>query len=50
MHDEKEAMVEEDCSAVPAGQNTAISRRLRTALVFLANLITGLLPTSRCYP
>ena len=50
MHDEKVAKLGWDSSAIPADGNNAISRHPHTALVFLVNLITRLLPLSRFYP
>jgi len=49
MHDERDTMMGQKSSAMLASGNCAISRRPRTALVFLANRITRLLPTSRCF-
>jgi len=42
-------MMGQNSSAMPISGNSAISRRPRTAVVFLVNLITRLLPPSRCY-
>jgi len=49
MHDEHDTMTVQNSSAMPIVRNSAISRHPRTALVFLANMITRLLPPSRCY-
>jgi acetyltransferase-like isoleucine patch superfamily enzyme len=49
MHGEQDAMVGQNRSAMLASGNCAGSQRPRTALVFVANRITRLLPTSRCF-
>ena len=49
MHDEQDTTIGQTSSAMPIGGNLAISRRPRTALVFLANKFARLLPPSRCY-
>jgi acetyltransferase-like isoleucine patch superfamily enzyme len=48
-HDEQATMMGQQDNGMHVGENSAGCRRPRTALVFLANLITRLLPPSRCY-
>jgi acetyltransferase-like isoleucine patch superfamily enzyme len=49
MHDEQDTVLGQSGSAMRIDGYSAISRRPSTALVFLANMITRLLPTSRCF-
>jgi acetyltransferase-like isoleucine patch superfamily enzyme len=49
MHDDQDSMTGQQNSDVHGGENSAGSRSPRTALVFLANIITRLLPASRCF-
>jgi acetyltransferase-like isoleucine patch superfamily enzyme len=49
MHGEQGTMVGQNRGAMLASGNCASSQRPRTALVFVANRITRLLPTSRCF-
>jgi acetyltransferase-like isoleucine patch superfamily enzyme len=49
MRDERDTMMGQQYSGMHGGENSVGCRRPRTALIYLVNLITRLLPLSRCY-